>query len=126
MSTSVRDEVVNFVDDIAVVSCRDAIKFKYGVDAAIGRILAVLDTGDGGFVGYRKSVPTFHPRPYGHGCVLEIFNASDYSYIEMEVHGPVVSLQPDESFALKVDSALFDLDAVPATPSSIREGLGIQ
>jgi len=126
VSTSVRDEVVDFVDDIAVVSCRDAVKFKYGVDAALGRILAVLETGDGGLIGYRKSVPTFHPQPYGHGCVLEIFNASAYSYIEMEVHGPVVSLQPDESFTLKVDSALFDLDAVPATPSSIREGLGIQ
>ena len=75
----------------------------YGVDAALGRILAVLDTGDGGLVGYRKSVPTYHPQPYGHGCVIEIFNASDYSYIEMEVHGPVVTLQPGESFALKVD-----------------------
>ncbi len=125
VSTSVRDEVVHFVDDIAVVSCRDAVKFKYGVDAALGRILAVLDTGAGGLVGYRKSVPTYHPQPYGHGCVLEIFNASAYSYIEMEVHGPVVSLQPGESFTLKVDSALFDLDAMPATNASIREGLGI-
>jgi hypothetical protein len=126
VSTSVRDEVVSFVDDIAVVSCRDAVKFKYGVDAALGRILAVLETGDGGLIGYRKSVPTYHPQPYGHGCVLEIFNASAYSYIEMEVHGPVVSLQPGETFTLKVDSALFDLDAVPTTPASIREGLGIQ
>lgn len=126
VSTSVRDEVVSFVDHIAVVSCRDAVKFKYGVDAALGRILAVLETGDGGLIGYRKSVPTFHPQPYGHGCVLEIFNASAYSYIEMEVHGPVVSLQPEESFTLNVGSALFDLDAVPSTPASIREGLGIQ
>ena len=38
VSTSVRDEVVGFVDDIAVVSCRDAVSFKYGVDAAVGRI----------------------------------------------------------------------------------------
>jgi hypothetical protein len=126
VSTSVRDEVVDFVDDIAVFSCRDAVKFKYGVDAGLGRILAVIETGDGGLVGYRKSVPTYHPQPYGHGCVLEIFNASAYSYIEMEVHGPVVSLQPGESFTLKVDSALFDLDALPTTPASIREGLGIQ
>jgi hypothetical protein len=126
VSTSVRDEVVSFVDDIAVVCCRDAVKFKYGVDAALGHVLAVLETGDGGLVGYRKSVPTFHPQPYGHGCGLEIFNASAYSYIELEVHGPVVSLRSDESFTLRVDSALFDLDTVPATPTSIRKGLGLQ
>jgi|APTNR8051073442_1049403.scaffolds.fasta_scaffold03060_5 hypothetical protein len=124
-STSARDQVLDFVDDIAVVSCRDAVKFKYGVDADVGRILAVLETGDGGRVGYRKSVPTYRPQPYGHGCVLEIFNASAYSYIEMEVHGPVVSLQPGESFTLEVGSTLFDLDAAPTGIAAIRQGLGI-
>ncbi len=125
VSTSVRGEVVRFVDDIAVVSCRDAIKFKYGVDADQGRILAVLEGGEAGLVGYRKSVPTYHPRPYGHGCVLEIFNSSLYPYIEMEVHGPVVSLQPGESFTLRVGSTLFDLEAPPTTPATIRKGLGL-
>ncbi|MEO1090481.1 MAG: hypothetical protein AAFX81_07610 [Pseudomonadota bacterium] len=125
VSAAVRDDVVQFVDDVAVVSCRDAVKFKYGVDADVGRILAVLDTPEAGLVGYRKFVQTFHSEPYGHGCVLEIFNASAYPYIEMEVHGPVVSLQPGESFALRVDSALFDLDAVPSASASIREGLGV-
>ena len=71
-------------------------------------------------------MPTF-TAPYAAWFrVLEIFNASAYSYIEMEVHGPVVSLQPDESFTLKVDLALFDLDAVPTIPASVRQGLGIQ
>ena len=126
VSTSVRDEVVRFIDDTAVVSCQEAVKFKYGVDADQGRILAVLEPGDMGLVGYRKSVQTYHPQPYGHGCVLEIFNSSVYSYIEMEVHGPVVSLQPAESFTLRVDSALFDLEAMPDTPASIRKGLGLE
>lgn len=126
VSTSVRDDMVRFVDDIAVVSCRNAVKFKYGVDANQGRILAVLGGGDSGLVGYRKSVPTYHPQPYGHGCVLEIFNSSLYPYIEMEVHGPVVTLQPGQSFTLKVDSALFDLDAMPVSVASIRQGLGLE
>ncbi len=126
VSTSVRDDVMRFVDGVAIVSCRDATKFKYGVDADRGRILAVLEPDGKGLVGYRKSVPTYHPRPYGHGCVLEIFNSSIYPYIEMEVHGPVVSLQPGESFTLKVDSALFDLAVMPSTSASIREGLGIE
>ncbi len=126
VSASARDDVMHFADDIAVVSCQDAVKFKYGVDADRGRILAVLAPDGKGLVGYRKSVPTFHPQPYGHGCVLEIFNSSDYFYIEMKVHGPVVSLRPGESFTLNVNSALFDLDAMPATPASIRQGLGLQ
>jgi hypothetical protein len=125
VSTSVRGEVVRLVDGIAVISCRDPVRFKYGVDADQGRILAVLEGVEGGLVGYRKSVPTYHPQPYGHGCVLEIFNSSIYPYIEMEVHGPVVSLQPGESFTLKVASALFDLDAMPRTSAAVREGLGI-
>jgi hypothetical protein len=126
VSTSVRDEVVRYVDEIAVVSCQHAVKFKYGVDAVLGRILAVLEAGDVGLVGYRKSMPTFYPQPYGHGCSLEIFNASAHSYIELEVHGPVVSLQPDESFTLRVNSALFDLDVMPTTSASLRKGLGIE
>lgn len=125
VSASVRDDVVRLVDGIAVVSCRDAVKFKYGVDADRGRILAVIDGGDRGKVGYRKSLATYHPQPYGHGCVLEIFNSSLYPYIEMEVHGPVVSLRPGESFALTVESALFDLDANPAGSASMRQGLGL-
>lgn len=126
VSTAVRREMVRFTGTIATVSCQDAVKFKYGVDADQGRILAVLNPDGMGLVGYRKSVPTYHPQPYGHGCVLEIFNSSLYSYIEMEVHGPVVSLRPGESFTLNVDSALFDLDAIPVTPASIRQGLGLQ
>jgi len=125
-SASVRDDVVRFVDDIAVISCKEAVKFKYGVDAEEGRILAVFEPAGMGPVGYRKTVPTYHPQPYGHGCVLEIFNSSLYPYIEMEVHGPVIDLQPGQDFTLRVDSALFDLDAVPATPEAIRTALGFE
>lgn len=124
-AVSARDTVVSFVDDVAVVSCDGDIKFKYGVDADSGHILAVLDGGEHGLLGYRKTVPTYHPQPYGHGCVLEIFNASAFPYIEMEVHGPVVSLRPGESFTLTVSSALFALDAMPTTPAAIRNGLGL-
>ena len=124
-SALARDQVVTFVGEYAVISCREAVKFKYGVDADVGRILAVFEHSAGGWLGYRKAVPTYHPQPYGHGCVLEIFNASAFSYIEMEVHGPVVSMQPGDSSAVTVDSALFELDEMPTSPDAIRTGLGI-
>jgi hypothetical protein len=125
VSTTVRDEVVSFLDDIAVISCRRPVRFKYGVDPEPGRLLAVLEAGDRGLVGYHKSVPTYYPRPYGHGCALEVFNAPALPYFELELHGPLASLQPGESFSVHTDAELFDLDAAPATAAAAREGLAI-
>jgi len=124
-STRVRDEVVSFLDDIAVISCQRPVRFKYGVDADPARLLAVLEGGDRGPVGYRKSVPTYYPQPYGDGCVLEVFNAPDLPYLELELHGPLASLQPGESLSVHTDAALFDLEAVPSTAAAAREGLAI-
>jgi hypothetical protein len=123
VSATVRDEVVSFLDDIAVISCRRPVRFKYGVDADPGRLLAVLEASDRGLVGYCKSVPSYYPRPYGNGCVLEVFNAPALPYLELELHGPLASLQPGESFSLHTDAALFDLDAAPSTAAAAREGL---
>lgn len=120
VSAAFRTEVVSFLDDIAVVSCRKPIRFKYGVDADPAWLLAVLEVGDGQLIGYRKSVPTYYPRPYADGCVLEVFNAPALPYLELEMHGPLASLQPGESFSVQTDAALFDLDAVPSTAAAVR------
>jgi hypothetical protein len=122
-SAQVRDEVVSFLDDIAVIACERPLHFKYGVDAEPGRLLAVLDAGERGLVGYRKSVPTFYPQPYGNGCVLEVFNAPSLPYLELELHGPLTNLQPGERFSIDTDAALFDLDASPTTAAAARAGL---
>ncbi|MEE8622732.1 MAG: hypothetical protein V3T27_02470 [Alphaproteobacteria bacterium] len=123
VSATVRDRVLSHIDDIAVVSCRDPIKFKYGADAESGSILAVIGSGPEGLIGFRKSVPTYRQQPYPHGCVAEVFNASDYPYFEMELHGPGVRLAPGESFTLAEDAALFDLDEVPCEATAVRKYL---
>lgn len=123
-STRVRDRVLSFSDDIAMFSCREPLKFKYGSDANSGWVLAVIETGQGRLLGFRKSIPTFHPQRYGHGCVAEVFNSSDFDYFEMELHGPVVTLRPGESFTLVEHAALFDVDAVPLDAPSVRQCLG--
>ena len=125
VSTTVRNEVVSFLDDIAVISCRRPLRFKYGVDADPGRLLAVLEAGDRGLVGYRKSVPTYYPRPDGHGCALEVFNAPGLPYLELELHGPLAGLQPGETFSVPTDAALFDLDALPSTAAAAQEDLAL-
>lgn len=125
VSTEARDRVVSFSDGFAVVSCRDAVKFKYGVDAEIGSVLAVIDAGPRGQIGFRKSVPAFHPQPYAHGCVVEVFNAEDQPYFELELHGPVVTLAPGRSFTLAESAQLFDLEQRPHGPESVRQYLGL-
>jgi hypothetical protein len=125
VSATVRDQVVTFLDDIAVISCRRPVGFKYGTDADPGRLLAVLEAGDSGLVGYRKSVPAYHDRWYGNGCVLEVFNAPALPYLELELHGPLASLQPGESFSVRTDAALFELDVVPSTAAAVRERLAV-
>jgi hypothetical protein len=110
-STTIRDTVVRYYGAMVAVDCTTAHKFKFGVDAEYGSIFAVLDVPGLGPVGYRKHYPTFHPQPYGHGCVAEVFNASLYDYLELESHGPVVALQPGESVELNIHRELFDLPA---------------
>jgi hypothetical protein len=95
------------------------------VDATLGAVLAVLDVPGLGLVGYRKHVPTFHPQPYGHGCVAEVFNAARYDYLELELHGPLVRLQPGTSFTLVEEARLFDIPAWPQNPATIQAYLGI-
>ena len=111
VSAAVRPDVVRFLGDgIAAVSCRDAVRFKYGVDPKIGSVLAVVDGGPRGPVGLCKSVPVQHGRPYAHGCAVEVFNAAEYPYFEVELHGPVTTLAPGEAVSLPETAALFDLD----------------
>ena len=125
VSAEVRDQVVSFANGLAVISCCDALKFKYGVDAEIGTVLAVIDARDQGQIGFRKSVPAYHPQPYAHGCVVEVFNAVDHPYFELELHGPVVTLDPGKSFTLKESTQVFDLAQPLPGPESARPYLGL-
>ena len=70
-------------------------------------------------------MPAYHPQPYAHGCVVEVFNSEDYPYLELELHGPVVTLAPDESFSLAESAAVFDLEQPLVGPASIRQCLGL-
>lgn len=100
-SRDVRSRVVTRAHDGVRIDCTGNRRFKFGTDAEVGTALAVIDLPGYGRVGIRKHVPTFHPRPYAHGCVAEVFNSAQYPYFELEMHGPVVELGPGESFAFE-------------------------
>lgn len=115
-----RSKVVSALDDYAIVACSEPIKFKYGVDSGQGEILAVLPLDDGSCLGYVKQFPTYHPEPYGHQCVAEVFNAEEYPYLELEIHGPVRALNPGDRFELTEVNRLVELDAVPTTAADVK------
>ncbi|MFQ5572039.1 MAG: hypothetical protein ACE5G0_20370 [Rhodothermales bacterium] len=122
-SVQVRDKVVSELGNLAVITCRESKAFKFGVDAQEGWVLAVVEVAGLGLVGYRKQVPVYRDKPYGHGCVAEVYNSDRYPYFEMEIHGPVVSLKPGASFELEERQALFDLSRWPQSEDEVRQHL---
>ena len=122
-SVHVRDTVVGKLGNLAVIHCADPKAFKFGVDAQEGWMLAVLEVAGLGLVGYRKQVQVYRDKPYGHGCIAEVYNSDRYPYFEMEIHGPVVSLKPGESFELEERQALFDLSRRPQSEDEVRQHL---
>lgn len=117
---SARSKMISELDDYAVVHCSEPIKFKYGVDSEQGAMLAVLPLDEAKLLGYAKQFPTYHPEPYGHGCVTEVFSAEKYPYLELEIHGPVRVLDPGEYFELTEVNRLVELDAVPNTAADVK------
>jgi hypothetical protein len=120
-SESIRAAVVSYLAEFAVIQCTQPRKFKFGVDSGAGSMLAIFDVKDHGLVGLAKCVPTFHPQPYGHDCVAEVFNSSEYSYLEIELHGPVTTLEPSSHFELMERATLFDVATWPETASEIQQ-----
>ncbi len=124
-SAQVRDTVVGELGNLAVIHCAGPKAFKFGVDAKEGWMLVILNVAGMGLVGYRKQVPVYRDKPYGHGCIAEVYNSDRYSYFEMEIHGPVVSLRPGESFEIEERQILFDLPHWPQSEDEVRQHLGL-
>jgi hypothetical protein len=123
-SAQVRDTVVGELGNLAVIHCAGPKAFKFGVDAKEGWMLAILNVAGMGLVGYRKQVPVYRDKPYGHGCIAEVYNSDRYSYFEMEIHGPVVSLRPGESFEIEERQSLVDLPHWPQSEKEVRALIG--
>jgi hypothetical protein len=124
-SAEVRAAVLDSRGGYAVVACRDRVAFKYGVDGPEGWITAVLER-PGGLVGYRKSMPVFMDLPYSHGCVAEVYQSPDYGYLEMELHGPTVTLSPGERFAIEERHSIADVATWPDSLAAVRAVAGTE
>ncbi|MFQ5992051.1 MAG: DUF4380 domain-containing protein [Nitrospiraceae bacterium] len=135
-SVQVRDRVVQGLGSLAVITCDRSSKFKFGVgpgtdtgkqqrspDRLHGKawMLGILDVKDCGLVAYRKQIPVFDGRPYAHGCIAEVYNSDEYEYLEMEIHGPLVTLRPGQTFEITERQALFEVTQWPTTEAQVLE-----
>ncbi len=118
-SVAARRSVVGELGSLAVIECSELKQFKYGVDDGEGWILGVLNA-ENALIGYRKEVPFFQDGIYAHGCVSEVFNSGEYSYLEMESHGPTRRLSPGESYELEEDQSVFDVSEWPESEDEVR------
>lgn len=125
-SAEIRGTVLTELGSLAVIDCRESGKFKFGVDPVDGWMLGVIEVNGLGLVGFRKQVPVYLDRAYGHGCIAEVYNSDRYPYFEMEIHGPVIPLRPGESFELEERQVVFDLSRWPHSEDEVRQHLRLR
>lgn len=102
-----RDEVIALRGRVARIDCGLPRKFKYGTDAQAGWLRAVIET-EGGSALLHKTFPAFPRARFAHDCSAEVFNSAEFSYCELELHGPLVRLAPGESFEMTERAAVAD------------------
>lgn len=71
--------------------------YKLGFMTDAGQTTARLPATNGKSYTLMKTYSVKPEQTYPHNTVVEVYNASDYPYYELEVHSPVYTLQPGES-----------------------------
>lgn len=85
----------------ASVLCQQARQFKVGIAGASGLLSVELDVPEGR-VRYWRIAPVAAHLPYAHGHAIEVFNAPDLPYFEVESHSPLATLSAFTSVSFTV------------------------
>lgn len=75
----------------ASILCQQPRQFKVGIAGASGLLSVELDLPEGR-VRYWRIAPVLEQAPYAHGHPIEVFNAPDLPYFEVESHSPLATL----------------------------------
>lgn len=100
-----RQGIVVLGDDRVRVRCREAQQYKLGFIGASGEIRVALDLPEGRF-DYWRSSPAPADAVYAHGHPIEVFNAPDLPYFEVESHSPLATLAPHGRISLSVSEGV--------------------
>ncbi len=119
---ALRARVVTHQDDLVHITCGHAEEFKYGTDSRHGAVLAIWPQSPVGQLGLLRQVPYVASASYAHGCVVEVFNAPELPYCELELHSPCTTLAPGAQVTLRERSHLFELKDAPSPRQILVDG----
>ncbi|MCB9772604.1 MAG: DUF4380 domain-containing protein [Candidatus Omnitrophica bacterium] len=85
-------------DESTRISCFDDGHFKFGARLEQGKVRALRQMKNA-ILEFDKTFSVDSNAEYGHGSCVEIYNSPYYNYCEIEVHSPLVILNPGQSFS---------------------------
>jgi hypothetical protein len=88
--------IVKESDGWSCIPCRDNQLFKFGGMLNTGAVLCLQPDQDG-VVAFLKTFDVDADADYLHRSVIEVFNAMDHDYLEVETHASTVHLKPGQS-----------------------------
>lgn len=85
-------------DEWTKISCFDEGHFKFGARVEHGKVKALRQIKNA-TLEFTKTFSIDPSAEYGHGASVEVYNSPFYNYCEIEVHSPLVTLNPGQSFS---------------------------
>lgn len=81
-------------EGLTKIACDDRTHFKFRAFISRGAVIA-LKRSKKGLISFTRHFDINFDEDYPHNdTVVEVYNARDYEYLEIEVHGPLVELKP--------------------------------
>jgi hypothetical protein len=86
-------------DNWSIIPCQGQTCFKFGAMLREGRTALLKDTPNGRLM-WARVFDIAADKPYAHRSMVEVFNASEYDYGEVEVHSPLAEIAPGAEITL--------------------------
>jgi hypothetical protein len=87
--------MVTETDGWCRIPCRDNTLFKFGGIVDTGALLSLKES-KGGTIAFLKTFNLEADAEYAHLSTVEVFNALDHNYLEVEIHAPLMHLKPGD------------------------------
>lgn len=87
---------VRETDGLSCIPCRDNQMFKFGGGRLKTGAILSLREDSRGTLALLKTFDVGPEAAYLHRSVVEVFNAKDHDYLEVEVHAPAIPLEPGQ------------------------------
>lgn len=119
------DHLIETRGTLTRIECTDTTRFKTGHPLSEGWFAAFLPLAGGKAAMIAHTLSTSPaPGTWAHGHAAEVYNADQYPYCEMELHGPCVELAPGAEIVWEMHSVVAAVPAVPQTEEEVRALVG--